>query len=281
MMSDYSRTTELVDAAYNSAGSSQEQFEKTLDSLESILNGLQVAWTQFITTVANNQVIKTVIQLLTQLLDILNGLSNFVSGFGDIWGSLFNTALLTGGILAARKVLTSFFGWFGGFFSGEQATKTTSEFVKTFFSSLSSGFNNGKSKIKSIFSKLSDTIHNIFSKETWINEDAFFPKFKGYEKEVKQFMDDYSESFQKEYDRISQEIKSTQDLLGNKSNTPEVTAGLEKKNLELNTQLANTTQKYASALKLSQTAQKEFNSLLQAGITKKQNRICGDPTIRN
>lgn len=269
-MSDYSRTTELVNAAYNSAGSSQEQFEKTLDSLESILNGLQVAWTQFITTVANNQVIKTVIQLLTQLLDILNGLSNFVSGFGDIWGSLFNTALLTGGILAARKVLTSFFGWFGGFFSGEQATKTTSEFVKTFFSSLGNGFKSGKSKIKSIFSKLSDTIHNIFSKETWINEDAFFPKFKGHEKEVKQFMDDYSESFQKEYDRISQEIKSTQDLLGNKSNTPEVTAGLEKKNLELNTQLANTTQKYASALKLSETAQKEFNSLLQAGIPIQQ-----------
>lgn len=270
MMSDYSRTTELVDAAYNSAGSSQEQFEKTLDSLESILNGLQVAWTQFITTVANNQVIKTVIQLLTSLLDILNGLSNFVSGFGDIWGTLFNTALLTGGILAARKLLTSFFGWFGGFFSGEQATKTTSEFVKTFFSSLGNGFKSGKSKIKSIFSKLSDIIDNIFSKETWINEDAFFPKFKGYEKEVKQFMDDYSESFQKEYDRISQEIKSTQDLLGNKSNAPEVTAGLEKKNLELNTQLANTTQKYASALKLSETAQKEFNSLLQAGIPIQQ-----------
>ena len=268
-MSDYSRTTELVDAAYNSAGSSQEQFEKTLDSLESILNGLQVAWTQFITTVANNQVIKIVIQLLTQLLDILNGLSNFVSGFGDIWGTLFNTALLTGGILAARKVLTSFFGWFGGFFSGEQATKTTSEFVKTFFSSLSSGFNNGKSKIKSIFSKLSDTIHNIFSKETWINEDAFFPKFKGHEKEVKQFMDDYSKDFQKEYDRISQNIKVYEDYI---KSSPDTTnkAQLEQTIPKLNEDLANSVKEYATTLGLSETAQKEFNSLLQAGIPIQQ-----------
>lgn len=268
-MSDYSRTTELVDAAYNSAGSSQEQFEKTLDSLESILNGLQVAWIQFITTVANNQVIKTVIQLLTSLLDILNGLSTFISGFGDIWGSLFNTALLTGGILAARKVLTSFFGWFGGFFSGEQATKTTGEFVKTFFSSLSSGFNSGKSKIKSIVSKLSDIFRKLTTKETWINKDAFFPKFKGNEKEIKQFMDDYSESFQNEYDRISQNIKVTEDYI--KTNPDKAnTGGLEQTRIKLNEDLANSVKEYATILGFSETAQKDFNDLLQAGIPIQQ-----------
>ena len=37
MMSDYDRTMELVNAANNSAGASQAQFEKTLDSLESKL----------------------------------------------------------------------------------------------------------------------------------------------------------------------------------------------------------------------------------------------------
>jgi hypothetical protein len=33
MMSDYGRTMELVDAANESAGASQKQFEKTLDSM--------------------------------------------------------------------------------------------------------------------------------------------------------------------------------------------------------------------------------------------------------
>ena len=268
-MSDYSRTTELVDAAYNSAGSSQEQFEKTLDSLESILNGLQVAWTQFITTVANNQVIKTVIQLLTSLLDILNGLSTFVSGFGDIWGSLFNTALLTGGILAARKVLTSFFGWFGGFFSGEQATKTTSEFVKTFFSSLGNGFKSGKSKIKNIVSKLSDTSHKLTTKETWINKDAFFPKFKGNEKEIKQFIDNYSESFQKEYQKISDKINFLNQIPQEKLSS-DVANNVIKQRDTLNQQLISTTKTYATVLGLSETAQKDFNLLLQAGIPIQQ-----------
>jgi hypothetical protein len=37
MMSDYDRTVELVSAANNSAGSSQEQFNKTLESLDAKL----------------------------------------------------------------------------------------------------------------------------------------------------------------------------------------------------------------------------------------------------
>jgi hypothetical protein len=38
MMSDYERTMELVGEANNSAGASQKQFEKTLDSMEAKLN---------------------------------------------------------------------------------------------------------------------------------------------------------------------------------------------------------------------------------------------------
>jgi hypothetical protein len=37
MMSDYGRTTELVSAANNSAGASQKQFNKTLESLDAKL----------------------------------------------------------------------------------------------------------------------------------------------------------------------------------------------------------------------------------------------------
>jgi hypothetical protein len=44
MMSDYGRTTELVGMANNSAGASQKQFNKTMESLEAKLNRLKVAW---------------------------------------------------------------------------------------------------------------------------------------------------------------------------------------------------------------------------------------------
>jgi hypothetical protein len=37
MMSDYDRTMELVNAANNSAGASEEQFGKTLESMEAKL----------------------------------------------------------------------------------------------------------------------------------------------------------------------------------------------------------------------------------------------------
>lgn len=72
MMSDYDRTVELVDAAYNSAGSSQEQFEKTVESLESKLNRLHNAWQGFTMGIANNVIIKTSIDLLTKLVSAIN-----------------------------------------------------------------------------------------------------------------------------------------------------------------------------------------------------------------
>lgn len=72
MMSDYDRTIELVDAAYNSAGSSQEQFEKTVESLESKLNRLHNAWQGFTMGIANNAIIKTSIDLLTKFVSVIN-----------------------------------------------------------------------------------------------------------------------------------------------------------------------------------------------------------------
>lgn len=81
MMSDYSRTTELVAAANTSAGASQEQFEKTMESLESKLNELKNAWDSFTMGIMNSEVIKAGIDLLTGLLNILNRVSNWFGAF--------------------------------------------------------------------------------------------------------------------------------------------------------------------------------------------------------
>lgn len=88
MMSDYGRTQELVSAAYNSAGASQEQFEKTLDSLNAKLTKLKNAWDQFAMGLANNEFIKGVVDVLTFLLNTLNSIIDTISGGNGIIKSL-------------------------------------------------------------------------------------------------------------------------------------------------------------------------------------------------
>lgn len=88
MMSDYSRTQELVSAAYNSTGASQEQFEKTLDGLDAKLTKLKNAWDQFVMGLANNEFIKGAIDFLTLLLNALNSIIDTISGGNGIIKSL-------------------------------------------------------------------------------------------------------------------------------------------------------------------------------------------------
>ena len=81
MMSDYERTMELVDAANNSAGASQRQFEKTLDSMEAKLNKLKNAWDQFTMGLMNNQILKFGVDALTEGFTIVN---KFIDILGKI-----------------------------------------------------------------------------------------------------------------------------------------------------------------------------------------------------
>ena len=95
MMSDYDRTLELVEAANTSAGASDRQFEKTLDSLEAKLNKLSNAWDQFTMGLADNKVIKLAVDGLTALLDIVNKLTNIPGG--GLLKILLGASVLRGG----------------------------------------------------------------------------------------------------------------------------------------------------------------------------------------
>lgn len=92
MISNYSRTQELVEAAYNSTGASQKQFEKTLDSLEAKINKLTNAWDTFTMGLANNAVIKAIVDTLTTILTVINKITG---AFGDGAGAVlkFVTAM--------------------------------------------------------------------------------------------------------------------------------------------------------------------------------------------
>ena len=80
LMSDYKRTTQLVDAANKAAGASQEQYNKTLESLDVKLTKLKNAWDSFLMGIADNETIKKLVDLLTSLVTGLNEVSNGIQG---------------------------------------------------------------------------------------------------------------------------------------------------------------------------------------------------------
>jgi chemotaxis regulatin CheY-phosphate phosphatase CheZ len=82
---------ESLGYAYDSAGASEEQFQDTMDSLETKLNNLKNAWDTFITGITNSQVIKAAVDLLTQLLNIVNKVTG---SLGDIGTAVSRIALL-------------------------------------------------------------------------------------------------------------------------------------------------------------------------------------------
>ena len=149
MMSDYDRTMELVDAANNSAGASQKQFEKTLDSMSTKLNQLKNAWDQFVMGLANNQIIKFSVDALTEGFTIIN---KFIDLLGKIPPSPFEgitksaltlvttLSMLNLGKKASRGLVMGGIGWW----KGEESF--TQGFGKGFRQSGASGFLSNRNK---------------------------------------------------------------------------------------------------------------------------------------
>ena len=131
MMGDYDRTMELVEAANNSAGASQEQFEKTMDSLEAKLNNLANTWNEFTMGLANNQLIKFTIDLLTQLINVVN---NLTGSLGEGLGGILRIAIAIAGLKIGKSLIKSVFGFIGNSFSGvgkESGKKFSDSFLNS------------------------------------------------------------------------------------------------------------------------------------------------------
>lgn len=86
MMSNYERTVQLMDFANNSAGASNEQFGKTMESLEAKLNKLKNAWNKFLMGIMNDSWTKTIVDGTTTAIDKINDLINILSGGGKLKG---------------------------------------------------------------------------------------------------------------------------------------------------------------------------------------------------
>ena len=109
MMSNYDRTMELVSAANSSAGASQEQFDKTLESMEAKLQNLKNAWDQFVMGLANNDILKFGVDLLTGFLETVNKLTSALSGGNGLAKSVINLTTVVGALVGGHALSRSIF----------------------------------------------------------------------------------------------------------------------------------------------------------------------------
>lgn len=171
MMSNYDRTIELVDAAYSSAGSSQEQFEKTTESLENKLNRLRNAWQGFTMGISNNKLIKLSVDILTTLATAINKVTEIGGPATSLIGKL-------GISLAVFKVggaaLDSFWGTFStGLKDNLGPMKSFNEGLKSMGKTAGKTVVGGLKQIPKTFSEIKQALSGTSSAEVQLkNLDA-------------------------------------------------------------------------------------------------------------
>lgn len=102
MMTNYSRTQELVAAANDSAGASNKQFEKTMDSLEAKVNQLTNSWNNFTMGIMNSTIVKGAVDGLRMILDAINALTGKT---GTLRATILKTIFAFEGFKAVRNVI--------------------------------------------------------------------------------------------------------------------------------------------------------------------------------
>lgn len=104
LMSNNERLTQLIGYAANSSGASLEQFNKTMDSLQSQINRLNNAIDIFFTNLANNRIIKGAIGLFTNFLEVINGLISPMANANNIVVQLMGSFLELGMVIGAFRI---------------------------------------------------------------------------------------------------------------------------------------------------------------------------------
>lgn len=149
LMSNSKRLTELLGEAYNSAGAGAAQFAKTQESLQSKINNLKTAWTQFTTSVLDSDLLKGAVDTLTLLLNTVNALTDALGplsgaakiaaisftliGGGQKIEKLFSGKLASGLVKAGELFRTGKIDgeeYQAGFESGKKTRKTASQVAK-------------------------------------------------------------------------------------------------------------------------------------------------------
>ena len=191
MVSNYDRTMQLMEAANNSAGASDEQFGKTMDSLESKLNQLHNAWQQFTMGIANNGMIKMAVDGLTGFLNITNKIIDVLSlGSGALKSFLSVFAAFTG-LKATGRLANQLIGGLGGL------VDPTSTFKQGFKGGAIRQGQTGTAQAKAISDPIVTAVNRIYGaitgKQATINQTAQntgadFKSFKNANTEMRNFL---------------------------------------------------------------------------------------------
>ena len=275
-MDNYDRTVELVDAAYNSAGASQEQYEKTLDSLQSKLNMLSDAWLEFITGIANSSLIKGSVDLLTKILTVVN---NLTDKFGEFGNSIAKAGVLLGGLYVGNKAVTAFgnkffpklmetiSGWTG---NTGGATKSGEFLGTTLLRGITNSINKDKTLASSLSNKFEGFINNFKRKGS-----NFKDAFSSFSSSIKfSYFEKVDISKQEKFLKIANEYRDAEIQWIN--NQDEVDNSTEKGIAILNrlndagNALKNSEITSIIYKKLSNEEQLAYNSLIKIGISTKQ-----------
>ena len=192
MMSNYSRTVELVDKAYSAEGAGQEQFEKTLDSMETALARLKNAWDQFAMGIMNSSIAKGGIHALTSFLEIINKLT---SGLGDLGNTVTKLGLGIGAFQLGRGLFDILTSQRKGekikSISGKQLVNFKNigvNFKNDLFETVQEGLNSPSSKKLSLSKALSG-----FFKGSTINAEQIKAAINRDRPDVAQFSNRYAE----------------------------------------------------------------------------------------
>lgn len=108
MMDNYERTTELMEIANDSAGVSAQQFEKTLDSLETKITQLKTSFEGLYQNFVNSEMFKGVLDVITAITDRLAALPASASVVIVTITALISKQLLSAIIKAAKKSAEEF-----------------------------------------------------------------------------------------------------------------------------------------------------------------------------
>ena len=193
MISNYDKTLELIDDAYNSTGAAQEQFEKTLDSLQSKLEQLKNAWDQFTMGIVNSDAVKAGVDFLTQLLTVVNNLVSSLSGGNGLTKTVLSLASVLGGLKLGKGVFNGLFG-----------NENKRGLLGAFFGKNKSPFINDKDDAERIGDNLVSGIKDSFQKHGFGTKDGL----KGLFGETVEIPIDFS--FKKGQD-FAEQIKSLTD----------------------------------------------------------------------
>lgn len=122
MLQDYGRTQELVNAAYNSNGAAEVQFQKIQDSYDAKMKKMKNAWDEFIMGFSNEKIIKGGVDATTGVLDTINkvikGATDGVKGFNETLGNTLKTITTLGIGLAGLKIAGGIFDKLAGGIAG-------------------------------------------------------------------------------------------------------------------------------------------------------------------